>query len=222
MASLAILIPTLGRPHLIAPLVQSIQDTTEGATILFLTTPRDRAVQKEIDLVGVGERIDVPRCTVGDYARKINEGYRQTTEDLLFLGAQDLKFHPNWLRAATKRLTAQVQVVGTNDMGNIRVIRGEHSTHTLVTRKYVDEFGTIDEPNKVLCEAYPHEFVDDEFVETARFRRAFTVAPNSRVEHLHPMWKKAPWDDGYEDGDRRFVRGRKVYDRRRVLWKPRR
>jgi hypothetical protein len=44
---------------------------------------------------------------------------------------------------------------------------GRHSTHSLVTRDYVERFGTIDEAGVVLHEGYPHEFVDDEFVQTA-------------------------------------------------------
>ena len=35
--------------------------------------------------------------TKGDYAAKINEGYRRSTEPLIFLGAIDIRFTPGWL-----------------------------------------------------------------------------------------------------------------------------
>jgi len=111
-----------------------------------------------------------------------------------------------------------VGVVGTNDMGSKKVMEGRHSTHTMVSRSYVENFGLIDEPGKVLYEGYWHEFVDDELVETAKSRSSFYMALDSRVEHVHPMWGKADWDEGYLDGDRRYTLGKRVFRKRRKLW----
>lgn len=154
----------------------------------------------------------------GDYARKMNHGVRVTTEPLLFLGADDIDFHPGWFEAACARLTPGVGVVGTNDLGNPRVISGEHATHVLVTRAYVERHGTIDEPGKVCHEGYPHEFVDDELVATAKARGAWAFAADSIVEHLHPSWGKAPTDPLYDGQRRRLVQGRRVFERRKRLW----
>ena len=125
---------------------------------------------------------------------------------------------PGWLSAALARLAPGIGVVGTNDLGSPRVMAGEHATHSLVTRSYADEFGTIDEPGKVLHEGYVHEFVDDELVATARFRSAWAFAVDSHVEHLHPCWGKAPMDRLYAGQSERIRAGRKLYDRRRHLW----
>lgn len=209
----------LGRPHRVKPLLQSIAVATPSPhRVLFVCTPGDTAVTEAIDSAGA-ERIDVPRQDRGDYARKINAGYLHTTEPLLFLGADDLAFHVDWLERACERLAdPAVGVVGTNDLGNPRVMEGKHSTHSLVTRSYADEFGTIDEPGKVLFEGYPHEFVDDELVGTARRRGAFAFAHDSHVEHLHPHWGKAPTDDLYEAQAVRLAQGRSLFQKRRRLW----
>ena len=183
---------------------------------MFICSPGDDAV---LDAVAELEHLLVDGPYPGDYARKINAGYRHTTEPLLFTAADDLLFHPGWLEAAEAQLADGIGVVGTNDMGAPRVMRGEHATHSLVTREYVDRFGTIDERGVVLHEGYPHEFVDDEFVQTAMRRGAWAFAADSLVEHLHPSWGKAPTDELYDQQARRMKRGRQLYARRRRLWK---
>lgn len=209
----------LGRPHRVAPLAASIRAATpDPYTLLFLATPTDRDVLHELRREHQ-EFLTVPYRDRGDYARKINTGVHATTEPWVFTGACDLHFHPNWLGHALKQAGTRdgVGVVGTNDLSNRRVIRGQHSTHSLCARWYC-QLGTIDEPGKLLHEGYPHEFVDDELVATARHRGAFVFAARSIVEHLHPMCSKAPMDDLYAGQGHRMKVGRKVYERRVPLW----
>lgn len=210
---LVLLIPVLRRPQNVSPLLASIEEATpEPYRVLFICDPSDREEQQAIDDAGAA-RINVR----GNYARKINRGIQATDEPLIFFGADDLKFHPLWLERATARLSKTVGVVGTNDLGNRRVMRGEHATHPLVARWYC-ELGTIDDPRRTLHEEYPHEFVDDEFIQTAQHRNAFAPALDSYVEHLHPLWGKATTDELY-DGQRSRMRiGRRIYQRRRKLW----
>jgi hypothetical protein len=160
----------------------------------------------------------VAREPVGDYARKINAGCRATTEELLFLGADDLHFHPGWLEAAAAKLAPGIGVVGTNDLGSPRVVAGEHATHSLVTRAYADQHGAIDRPGEILHEGYPHEYVDDELVGTAKHRCAWAMALDSHVEHLHPDHDKAPWDELYLAQPGRMDAGAPLYQARRRLW----
>lgn len=213
---LAVLVPMLGRAHRVAPLLDSINATCK-ARVVFAITPGDVEVATAVDLVDA-ERIEVTRFPQGDYARKINAGYRYTTEPLLFLAADDLLFHPGWYEAAVAKLTAGIGVVGTNDLGSPRVMAGEHATHSLVTREYADRFGTVDGPGAILCEAYPHEWVDDELVGTAKHRSAWAMALDSHVEHLHPNWSKAPMDPQYAEQGRRMRAGARLYQRRRRRW----
>lgn len=220
--SLCILVPVLRRPHRVKPLLESIRKATPGAETLFICSPGDDAERHAVHegIEDFGQRfVDVTECD-GNYAAKINHGRGVTSippPDLLFLGADDLDFHPGWFEAAIAKLTPGIGVVGTNDLGSPRVIAGEHATHSLVTREYA-ALGTIDEPDKLLHEGYPHEFVDDEFVETAKHRGAFVSAKDSHVEHMHPSWSKAPLDDLYRAQRSRMRAGRPIYNARRPLW----
>lgn len=213
----AVLVPMLGRPHRVEPLLESLTDTTDQAHVLFLTSPEDIEVHEAIAKTGC-ERLDVEWQPTGDYARKINTGVRATNEPLLFLGADDLRFHPNWLERAVEKIADGVGVVGTNDLCNRRVTSGQHATHFLVTRAYVEWHGTIDEPGKALHEGYVHEYVDDEMVGTAKARGAWAFAADSIVEHLHPMAGKAPMDELYAQQAQRMRAGQRLYQRRRRLW----
>lgn len=214
--TVAILVPMLGRPHHIAPLLDSIRATTDGARVVFLCSPPDAEVHAEIDAAGE-QRIMIDGPMPGDYARKINVGVAATDEPLIFTGASDIRFHDGWLEAACAQLADGIGVVGTNDLGSQRVMAGVHSTHSLVTRSYA-ELGTIDEPGKLLHEGYPHEFVDDELVATAKHRNAWAFAADSIVEHLHPSWGKAPTDATYDEQGHRMWQGRRIYRRRMRLW----
>lgn len=217
-ADLVILIPMLGRPHHVAPLLASIDQTTPAANVLFLCSAHDTEVHDAIDAAGRQLEI-VPYYPIGDYARKIYAGVLHTTQQLIFMGASDLEFHAGWFEAACAKLVDNVGMVGTNDLGNPRVIAGEHSTHSLITRRYAN-LGTIDNPRGgPLHTGYQHEFVDDEAVETAKFRGAWAMAIDAIVKHLHPNWGTAPTDPLYAQQQRRMAYGHRLYQHRRRLWR---
>lgn len=219
MADTVVLVPILQRAHRVAPVVDSIRASCD-ARILFCVTPNDRQVKAAIEAVGdIAEYLEVRWHPVGDYARKINAGIKATTEPLIFSGADDLEFEPGWLEAAKAELRPGIGVVGTNDLGSPRVMRGEHATHFLITREYVEQFGTIDGPGQAMAECYPHEYVDDEMVGTARLRGAWAFAAESRVRHRHPNWDASvPMDDLYAGQQRRMIAGRRTYVNRRRRW----
>ena len=229
MTTLSILVPVLKRPQNVRPLIESVWEGTTGTSfeIVFITsTNDDPEVMAVMEAVGdygpVIQLFQVPGPRPGDYARKINHAYCNTDGEWLFLGADDIRFRPGWFQNAVKvyHQTGK-RVIGTQDLGNGRVTAGTHSTHTLVHRSYVEECGTVDERNKILHEGYPHEFVDDEFIETAKLRDEFVMSWDSVVEHLHPLWGKAPTDELYAGHVRRMMQGRRLYQRRRRLWKQR-
>lgn len=217
-ADVVVLVPMLGRAHRVDPLLESLHATTDRARVLFVCHRGDDAVVRAVDAAGADKMV-VTRAPIGDYARKVNAAYRATTEPLLFLGASDLTFLPGWLDEALAVLTDGIGVVGTNDLGSPRVMAGDHSTHSLVTRDYVDRYGTIDGPGQVLCEAYPHEFVDDELIGTAKWREAFAMALNAKVRHDHPNWyADIPLDEAYRGQRHRMAIGRRIFNRRRHRW----
>lgn len=226
MIELSILVPVLQRPQNVEPLINSVWEATTGVSfqIVFITSNRDGAERNEVErMIGqfgsIIEHFTLPGPMPGDYARKINFAYLHTTAEWLFLAADDIKPHPDWFINAKRLANATgKRVIGTQDLGNARVLRGEHSTHTLVHRTYVEEWGTIDQADKVLHEGYPHEFVDDEFIETASHRNEFVFCHDSVVEHLHPLWGKSPTDRLYQQHNKRMNQGRRIYMARKRMW----
>jgi hypothetical protein len=210
-----ILIPVLGRPQRIA---QFIAGGGFGGRLLFIASEGDWPTidaLEDIDarylvLTNPGER---------EYARKVNLAASVSDADWLFLGADDLRFHPNWLAEAiaVHEKTGR-PVIGTNDLGNPTVMRGLHATHSLVHRSYL-ELGTIDEPGKLLHEGYGHQWVDTEFCDTAKKRGAWAFAFESHVEHLHPFWHKGDDDVIYKKGRETNRADMQLYRRRRRLWR---
>jgi hypothetical protein len=152
----------------------------------------------------------------GTFAEKVNHAYRQTREPWLFITGDDVRFRPGWLDTAIQ--TAEhtgAAVVGTNDLANERVIRGDHGTHLLISRHYVDEQGASwDGPGVVCHEGYGHWYVDDEIVTVAKQRDLWASASGSVVEHLHPAGGTVPLDEVYLIGMSRSEHDRMLYARR--------
>lgn len=211
-----LLIPVLGRPQNAQPLVDSIEANTKVPhRITFLVSPDDADEISAIYKTGKPYiRSPDPR-----YAPKINLGAKLTKGEFVFLGADDLRFHPGWDVAALAAYEDTGKpVIGTNDLGNATVMAGKHATHSLVHRSYVEQ-GTADEPGVLLHEGYQHNWVDTEFVGTAQKRGVFVFASESHVEHLHPFWHKGTDDAIYEKGRQHYRVDRRLYQKRRRLWR---
>lgn len=193
---------------------------------MFLCTKTDKveiaACRQAAELFPSVEVVIVPfPLDPGDFARKTNYGISISDEEWVFAGADDLRFHPGWdafalgLASATRK-----RFIGTNDLHNPQVIRGRHSTHSLVKRSYIEEFGTIDENGKLYHEGYAHAWCDNEAVETAVAREEYVWARRAHVEHLHPNFKGAPNDATYDRGMDTFSVDRELLVARRKLWNP--
>jgi len=217
--TVAILIPVLGRPHRVAPMIGSVAAGTAGAQyrLLFLASDGDQPTIDALDAAGADYL--VTEAGRGSWARKINDGYRATTEEWIFTGADDLAFHPDWFPRALRWADDRTGVIGTNDICNPRVMSGAHSTHSLIRRSYVDEHGTIDGPG-VMHEAYAHQYADDEAVQTAMARGVYVHAFDSIVEHLHYTNGKAPDDATYRLGRADTRDSKRLFLTRRRLWSP--
>jgi len=212
--AVAVVVPVLGRPHHAARFMDSLRATTDMAlaTVYAVGQGGDEETMAAWEAAGAtvldsGEQVS--------FAAKCNLAYAKTAEPWLFLVGSDVRFHPGWLDHAQAAATDGVHVVGTNDLGNPRVIAGEHATHLLVRRAYVDDQGASwDGPGVVCHEGYRHWWVDQEIVDAAKQRGVWAMALASRVEHLHPAWGKAPMDAVYELAARHVPTDRKRFEER--------
>jgi glycosyltransferase involved in cell wall biosynthesis len=221
LINVAVLIPVLRRPERVASLISSLRASEGGVHLhpLFVCSGGDSEEIAAIDAE------DVPRLVArwepgpGDYARKMNYGYCWAVEqdyEWVFLAADDVIFHQGWADAAVSA-SGGACVVGTNDLGNPEVMAGRHATHSMVHRDYLD-CGTVDEEGKILHEGYCHNWVDNEFVGTAKARGTFVSARDSKVEHLHWAWGKGDHDEIYAKGAESYHADRKLFEERRKLW----
>lgn len=222
VSAAAILIPVLGRPHRVQPLLDSLfatEQRSEEFRPVFLCSPGDSAEIEAVHAAGfVPEIVDWPAGTKGDYALKMAHGFALAHEEWQFLAADDLEFRYGWFTACLRQWArTKACVIGTNDLHNQRVVNGNHSTHTLVHADYI-ECGTIDEPGQLLHLGYWHNFVDDEFIGTARWRGTYAHAHDALVEHLHPDWNNADWDDTYRLGKQHFTEDGAYFEARRPMW----
>lgn len=164
----AVIIPVLGRPERVAPLVRSVR-TDDRCWPMFMCSPGDDAeiaeVRRHAEQGPALMHVVEWEAGQGDYARKINAAFRVAVEkgyDWCLLAADDVVFHPGWLDACLRvHAATEACVVGTNDLGNSLVMQGRHATHSLVHRDYL-ECGTIDEDGKILHEGYHHNFCNTE------------------------------------------------------------
>jgi len=218
--SIAILLPVLNRPHRVKALLRSLRDADEeGITTnpVFVCSDGDTRQIAAVKAAGL-EPLILYSPGRGEYARKTNLATQTIEDEWLFMGADDLHFHPGWAPACLdEHERTGCLVIGTNDLGNSAVMAGRHSTHSLVHRDYL-AFGTIDEPGKLLCDRYDHNSVDVEFWETAKARGQAAFAADAHVEHLHRLWGKASFDATYRKGTRNATADKRLYLQRRRLW----
>lgn len=192
-----LLIPVLRRPRNVTPLLDSLGQTEHRA--YFICTRGDHPEIEAVRAAGLEPLIHPEGAGRGNFARKINWAFDRTDSEWVFQGADDLRFHPGWdtNALAVARQTGR-RVIGTNDLHNPGVKRGHTSTHTLFARSYIEEYGgTFDNTGRVFHDGYDHQFVDNEFVETAKVRGEWAFAKDSHVEHLHPHWGNAESDSTY-------------------------
>lgn len=224
MTSVLISIPTLYRPGRVIETAMSAREHTPDARVLISVSPEDTDTIAALEAAQEFDyRVVDWQHTVGaDWARKQNQAFAEMTEEWILLAGDDLRFHPGWFdQCMTTFERTNACVIGTNDMGNARVMAGHHSTHPLVNRDYIRCGGVVDNPTKLLPECYGHWFVDDEFVRTAMARRSYAHSFEALVEHMHPNWGKARDDETYRIGQASIAADSQLFQRRRVLWDPR-
>lgn len=209
-----VLVPVLGRPDNAIPLITSLTAASHSVSrVLFLCSESDTEEIKACRMTTA----DVIECAwkpkQGDYARKMNEGFRQTDSEFVFLAADDVTFHPGWDdEALAVAFATKAGVIATNDMNNPQVKKGLFGTHCLVRRSYVmEQGGSLEGPGHLLSERYDHNFVDRELCHLADQRGMYAFAEHSHVVH---NWRAHGMDATYEKGIKNFRHDQRLFLRR--------
>lgn len=215
----AALIPVLNRPQNVAPLVDSWNEAGAPGSLVFIVERTDEAELAAIRETDAMHLLVDPKTTT--WPQKINHGVRMLHADWYLFGADDVRFRPGWWEA-TLAARRKHRVIGTNDLANPRVTSGDHATHPLVEGRYARNVPLIDGQPGPLHEGYHHWYVDDEFIGTAKARGVWTPCLESHVEHFHPYFEKAEWDDVYALGESHAAEDKAEFlsrvDMIRTLW----
>lgn len=210
----AVVVPVMRRPHQAAPFMASLRASTGLATVYAVADeddPDTAAAWEE-----AGATVLIRPGSAGTFAEKCNIGYQRTSEPYVFIAGDDARFTAGWLDHAqhVARQTG-AKVIGTNDTVNPRVVAGEHATHILFDREYLDDVGgSWDGPGVLAHEGYAHWFVDDEVVFASKQRGVWAMAIQSVVPHLHPMFTGGVQDEVYELGQSHAAEDRKAFEAR--------
>ena len=231
MTLVMVIVPTLGRPAKLRPLAENIRDATKSPVRpLFVIEDEDRASwDAALELEDEDLALAVINGGKRNWAGAVNDGYAGAAGagipfTHVLAGADDLRFAGGWDVPALAVLDQDplLRVAGTNDLHNAAVLAGHEATAYLIDRRYIDETGGVADqpPGTVQCDAYRHNFTDTEFVCTARARGVWSPCLDSVVEHCHPAFGLADWDEGYRmsQDPAGFAADEAVFRSRRHLW----
>jgi glycosyltransferase involved in cell wall biosynthesis len=209
---LAIIVPTLNRADMLAPLVANIHDVTEASHTIYLVMESDDT--ESIEAAKSLDTIDV-LGHFGSCSTAVNAGYWASTEPFVAVVNDDCIFHSGWDLAALKYFNGQVHIVGMNDG------LGDCKCFPMIRRAFIEEHsGVYDRPNAVFHE-YRSQGPDTEFAFYAMLRGVWADAPDAIVEHRN-------WRNGAADPDHpNYVKARETinddlaeYNRRWPHWDP--
>ncbi len=206
---LAVLVPVLNRPQNVAPLVESfLAGCPEDSVLCFIDEHDEQA--NEFAAIKPHLRQERVRWFAQDGAhtwpQKINFGAWVINADWYLCAADDITFEPGWWDATLSARSQGYGVIGTNDAypgekGNPAVAAGCHTCHPLISRAYIEQFGTVDEAGKAVHDKFHHWYVDNELVRTAMARKQWIYVREAVIRHNHPYWERGTWDDTYTTGE---------------------
>lgn len=202
-----ILVPTLGRPHALKPLLVNLVKVTPQSEfrVIFVADEGDLETRVVLDeICGRGGKGDTYVVCDGTYPQKTNAAYRHGSGDLVLPTADDVVFHPGWLDAVLNALSDRsVMVVGTDDLSPATADR-THATMPVLRRSYCESPGASwQEPGKVFHEGFHHLWCETEICGLAQHRGVWAFAEDAVIAHNHPDWGTRERDATDEKGNGR-------------------
>lgn len=152
----------------------------------------------------------------GRFPVKLNAAYPHTKAPWIQFVGDDCSFHPGWLdHQQWVAGNYGGKVIGSVDLANLRVMRGEHATHWMIARDYIEDSGASwDGPGTLAHKGYTHWFVDDEVVAKAKAEGVFQMASGAVIEHHHPIATGEEPDEVYRRNDQYAAEDHKLFRRR--------
>lgn len=207
MDETAILIPAMRVQHF-ERIVANIADVTPQPHFIYWMV----SAQEEVDELDSLDQLYF-RDDGGTWGGRLNHMFHHTSEPYVFLGADDLKWHPRWLEHAMSAMKRVDGVVSVNDQWQLQ------GTSALVSRHYINSMsGCMDEDDVLIHPGYTHHGSETELFETAARRGRYAYCAESVVEHLHFIVNKSEDDEVYALGASRTAYNVALFQKRRQMW----
>lgn len=212
----AILIPSLNRAGRLREVVANIHAATPEEHLLFFCVgdPDSLAILEDLGEWCLDDTDDPDKRYVTRMNKLVRVVRNQFPEaGTVFFGSDDVKHHKGWLSEALFWMNKGPAVVVVNDLHN------SNGTQAVVRMDYLP-YAVVDAPEDAFHHGYLHNFADTEMFLTARFQKQLGRAPDSFVEHLHPIHhspNQIAWDSTYENAARGWSHDEDLFEQRAEL-----
>jgi hypothetical protein len=211
----AILLPSLGRPQRLADTAKNIHTNTDVDHRIFWCVD---GLSSKQNLDAIGEKyIDDSDTDDHRYVTRMNRLCRELPAEFrtVFFGSDDVVHHSFWLERAITVMEEQQKACDVVNDG-----RNPNGTQALMLRDYLP-FAVFDDPEVAFHPGYQHNFADTEMFATAMKYGQYARAPESVVEHLHPIFgarNARPWDATYTNAQAQWnIDSQRFHDRMEAL-----
>ncbi|MFJ1664807.1 hypothetical protein ACIOK4_00170 [Streptomyces bottropensis] len=200
MHSLAVIVPSRGRPHTVAQLAEAFAETcSERTWLLFAVDEDDPQYLAYGDAVGEasagGLRVQLVAQSGGTMVSALNHAARYllaapapvVPHAIGFMGDDHRPRTKGWDQAYLFALQALPGIVYGNDL-----LQGVNlPTQCAISAPIVRALGHM------APETLTHLYVDNYWRDLGRAAGCLSYLPDVIVEHVHPIAGKAEWDDGH-------------------------
>ncbi|MCA1800620.1 MAG: hypothetical protein LC650_04950 [Actinobacteria bacterium] len=212
MLDVLVAIPVLRRPQKVATVLEAFR----GTRVLFLPDEDDYGTLQALEEHKADYAIAPPASDFGvpTYASKVNHAYRITDSEYILYAADDVIPSGTWRERALGYLSRhpKVGLLATNDMSHPLVTRGKLATHGIVSRSYVETYGSasLKDSGPIFHEGYRHWCCDVEVSYAARMRGAFAYVPDVIIRHARDPRRDEVYALGasFATQDRKTMRSR--------------
>lgn len=202
MPELVVIVPSRGRPHAVAELVEAFRETCAADWELRFAIDESepalkdyvRAICHDYSSYGKPQRVTWLVGSTASMGEALDHGVQfalgavGSPDAIAFMGDDHRPRTKGWDRAYLDALKAKPGIVYGNDL-----LQGENlPTQCAISTSVVRALGHMAPPELV------HLYFDNYWLTLGRAADAITYLPDVVVEHVHPFAGKAPMDAGYE------------------------
>lgn len=192
---MTVIVPTRGRPHNAARLIEAWQATEASAPLLFVVDETDEKIEDYAKLLRDSpEFVSWIRTPTKTMVAALNYGARKIASStrvgrwIGFMGDDHVPRTPRWdERISATFLRFGPSIVYAND-----TVQGQNlPTQAFIARDFIFSRG------RMCPQTLTHLYVDNYWKRLGELSETLVYLADVIIEHVHPVAGKAEWDEGY-------------------------